>query len=316
MNEFQYIAIVGVGRSGTSLLMSMLNAHADVVFPPEFHFINQHMARRPQATLREMADRLRTDPRFARLNMPVEDVIRPFRQNQVPYTLPALYQQILLQYGQQHNRRIIGDKAPKYVEYLPVIHQIFPEAKVIHLIRDPRDVYLSRKKAAWSASRPDFLQLLAYRAQYTLGRRLGPQLFGNNYLEVQYENLLMQPEATLQHLCHQLQIPYLAQMLNFSHSARQLVASDELAWKAETIGPLLTNNMNKWQDALTPSQTAQVEAACWPAFADGLYQPVHYQATWSQQLTNRIMKLASALYQANILRQNRQIGQHIQVKTT
>lgn len=285
----------------------MLNAHPDVIFPPEFHFINQHLAQRPQATLSEAAARLRSDARFARLDMAVADVVRPFTDHQLPFTMATLYRQILFQFGQRGNGRIIGDKAPKYVEYLPVIQQIFPEAIVIHLIRDPRDVYLSRKKAAWSANRPDFLQLLAYRAQYDLGRRLGAQLFGENYLEVQYENLLTHPEQMLHIICQKLQIPFLNHMLDFSASARQLVAEDELSWKEETIGPLLANNMNKWRQTLTAAQIAQVEAACWPTFTDGLYQPAQHRSTWSHRLTNSYMRLLSGLYQANILRQNKRI---------
>lgn len=312
MSDFQYLTIVGVGRSGTSLLMSMLNAHPEVMFPPEFHFINQHLARRPQATLSEAATRLRSDARFARLDMTVDDAIRPFTNQQLPFSMPALYREILFQYGRRGNGRVIGDKAPKYVEYLPVIHLIFPNAKIIHLIRDPRDVYLSRKKAAWSANRPDLLQLLAYRAQYDLGRRLGPQLFGEYYLEVQYEQLLTQPVKTLRLICDKLQIPFIQQMLDFSDSARQLVAKDELSWKQETIGPLLTNNMNKWQKVLTPAQTAQVEAACWPTFVDGLYQSAQHRFSWSQRLTNSYMMLLSRLYQANILRQNKRICRLIQ----
>ena len=72
---------------------------------------------------------------------------------------------------------------------------------MIHLIRDPRDVYISRTKAKWSSSRPDILQFLAYRSQYALGAKHGPMLFGNNYLEVHYENLLIQPEKELKRIC-------------------------------------------------------------------------------------------------------------------
>ncbi|NKQ36527.1 MAG: sulfotransferase [Chloroflexi bacterium] len=306
-SDLQYIAIVGVGRSGTSLLMSMLNAHPDVAFPPEFHFINRHLAQKPQAALDEAVARLQADARFARLEMDLAEVIRPFTHNRQPFTMPALYRQILLTYAQQQNVAIIGDKAPKYVEYLPVIRQIVPDAKIIHLIRDPRDVYLSRTKAAWSANRSDTTQFLAYRAQYALGRSQGPRLFGENYLEVQYENLLAQPEMTLHSICDLLQIPYFSQMLAFATSAQELVAQDELAWKKETFGPLLINNMNKWQRELTPAQTARVEAACRPAFTDGLYQAARPYPTFSGRLTNGYMSLLSRLYRGRVIYKNRQI---------
>lgn len=310
-SNLQVIAIVGVGRSGTSLLMSMLNAHPEVAFPPEFHFINQHLARKPKATLEEAVARLQADARFARLEMDLDEVIRPFTNRQQLFSMPALYRQILQQYAARQNVSIIGDKAPKYVEFLPVIHQIFPDAKILHLIRDPRDVYLSRTKAAWSANRPDILQYLAYRAQYSLGRTHGPILFGKNYLEIQYESLLTEPELTLRRVAQHLQIPFLSQMLAFAQSAQELVAPDERAWKKETFGPLLTNNMNKWQRELTPGQTARIEAACAPVFADGRYQPAQSRKTVSAHLINGCMSLLSRLYQMRINHKNRQICRQI-----
>ncbi|MGA1864960.1 MAG: sulfotransferase family protein, partial [bacterium] len=163
MTGISFFSIVGVGRSGTTLLMCMLNEHPDIVTPPEFHFISQHMVKRPNMRLLESSERLRKDPRFARLGLDVEDVIRPFKDEKEPFSPDRLYRSILRTYADKHEVRIIGDKAPKNIEYLPVLHKVFPDGKIIHLIRDPRDVYLSRIKAAWSMSRADTLQFLAYR---------------------------------------------------------------------------------------------------------------------------------------------------------
>ena len=109
-------------------------------------FVNQHLAAKPTATLNEAVQRLKNDSRFKRLQVDLEDVIRPFKKGE-SFSMPNLYKQILSQYAAQHQVEIIGDKAPKYVEYLPVLHNIFPNAKIIHLIRDPRDVYLSRNES-------------------------------------------------------------------------------------------------------------------------------------------------------------------------
>lgn len=306
-SNLQYVAIVGVGRSGTTLLMSMLNAHPEVAFPPEFHFINQHLVQKPEATLDEAVARLQADARFERLQVDLDEVIRPFTAGQ-PFSMPNLYRQILLYYARQQNVTIIGDKAPKYVEYLPVIQQIFPNAKIIHLIRDPRDVYLSRTKAEWSSKRSNTLQFLAYRAQYDLGRQQGPKLFGENYFEIQYEHLLTQPQTELEKICQQLQIPFSDNMLQFSKSAKALVASDELAWKKEVLGPLLTTNMNKWAQELTPQQISRIESACAPTFEDGLYAKAYPSANLKNTLFNGGMALLTALYKGNIIRKNWQVN--------
>lgn len=309
-SNLQHVFIVGVGRSGTTLLMSMLNAHPEVAFPPEFHFINQHLAQAPRATLEQAVARLQADARFERLQIDLDEVIRPFKIDQ-PFTMPNLYRAILSYYAQQQNVTTIGDKAPKYVEYLPVIQHIVPDAKIIHLIRDPRDVYLSRTKAEWSSKRSDLLQFLAYRAQYDLGRHQGPKLFAQNYLEIQYEHLLIQPQAELEKISNLLQIPFSDKMLQFSKSAQTLVASDEMAWKKEVLGPLLTNNMNKWANELTPQQITRIETACTPTFEDGLYQKAYSGAGLKNWIFNNSMALLSALYKNNITRKNWQVNRAI-----
>ncbi len=305
--KLTYFAIVGVGRSGTTLLMSMLNAHPAITLPPEFHFVNQHIVEKPRATLPEAVARLENDPRFARLGVTLDEVIRPFSHNQSPFSIVNLYRQILKTYAQKQNVSIIGDKAPKYVEHLPILHHIFPDAKIIHLIRDPRDVYLSRTKAAWSATRPDNLQFLAYRAQYALGRRLGPQLFGSGYLEIHYEQLLTQPQIELQRICQLIGVPYQPEMLSFSDSAQGIIFPDEIAWKQEALGPLLTNNMNKWRQALSPDKIARIELACAPTFKDGFYQQAKQTSAPSHAMLNGYITALSALYQSMITLKNWQV---------
>jgi len=305
-----YFAIVGVGRSGTTLLMSMLNAHPAITLPPEFHFVNEHLAQRPRATLAEALARLEGDPRFARLGLALDEVKRPFTH--LPFSMPNLYRQLLQCYAQKQGVSVIGDKAPKYVEYLPLLRHIFPDAKIIHLIRDPRDVYLSRTKAAWSAGRKDTWQFLAYRAQSALGRRLGPKLFGHNYLEVHYEQLLTQPQNELQRICRLIGAPYQPEMLAFGDAAQNIIFPDELAWKREALGPLLTDNMNKWRRELTPQQVARVEAACAPAFKEGFYQPaVPPKPTPARIMMNSYMAALSAIYQSRIALQNRRVLRQI-----
>ena len=308
MDTFQFFAIVGVGRSGTTLLMSMLSAHPDMTMPPEFHFVNQYILTRPGATLPEMTERLTADARFARLGLTIKEAVQPFTDQNESFSTVKLYRAILSLYAVKQGVHIIGDKSPKNIECLPILRRVFPDAKIIHLIRDPRDVYLSRKQAAWSASRSDTLQFLAYRAQYELGQRLGPQLFGDNYLEIYYENLLSQPQTELERVCRLLDVPFDERMLNFSGAAKELVFADEIAWKKEALGPLLTQNMNKWRRELTPEKVRQIEAACSPTFNDGFYTPSQQRNTMGTALThvsiNAYMFFLTKIYQQAVLFKN------------
>lgn len=311
MTGISFFAIVGIGRSGTTLLMCMLNEHPDIVTPPEFHFISQHIAKQPNMKLFEASERLKKDQRFARLGLDVEDVIRHFRDQNEPFSPDRLYRSILNTYAYKQKVNIIGDKAPKNIEYLPVLHKVFPQGKIIHLIRDPRDVYLSRIKADWSMSRPDTLQFLAYRVQYDMGRQIGQRLFGDNYLEVHYEELLKQPEIELKRICDLLEVSFSPKMMNFSNSASKLVFSDEMSWKKETFGPLLIKNKDKWFTELSSEKVARIEAACSPVFKDGFYirsqQRRTLQSILKYPILDTYMAILAALYHQFVMVKNRRI---------
>jgi hypothetical protein len=213
----------------------------------------------------------------------------------------------------------IGDKSPKNIEYLPLINRIFPAAKVIHLIRDPRDVFLSRTKAKWSAGRSRLAQVLAYRAQFDLARRIGPQLFGESYLEVHYEEILSNPEAELGRICDLLGVPFDAKMLDREESARTHVFREELEWKQTVLGPLLTENRDKWRNELSLRDVAFIEDSCITSFDDGSYAP----ATQGQPGCGGIrgawvraqIHLCARTYQAWIAHRNRRAARHIAVGT-
>ena len=78
-----------------------------------------------------------------------------------------------------------------------------------------------------------------------------------------YEALLANPAAVLRDLTGRLGLPYEEGMLEFAGATESLVAVDELvAWKRETLGPLLTTNAGKWRQELSPWEAALAERVC------------------------------------------------------
>jgi len=160
----------------------------------------------------------------------------------------------------------IGDKDPRSVEFLRLLSRCFPAAHVLHVIRDPRDVLASKKKAAWSRNRSVLRHVFANRVQLKMGRLEGRALFGDRYLELAYEDLITDPRGVLGGVCRHLGVDFDPAMLDFSTSSRQLVSQEEMQWKKETLGPLLTTNAGKWKQQLTPWETALTERVCRDAF--------------------------------------------------
>jgi hypothetical protein len=105
-----------------------------------------------------------------------------------------------------------GDKTPEYVSEIPLLLQLFPEAQVIHIVRDGRDVTLSWLKKRY---RPLNLYKAAqlWAEMVSRGRRDGSRLPASVYHEVRYETLLTQPEMTMRSICEFLHEPFDAAVL-------------------------------------------------------------------------------------------------------
>ncbi|MEO1696038.1 MAG: sulfotransferase [Planctomycetota bacterium] len=270
------IVVCGVGRSGTSLLHSMLNAHPSLAFPPETHFFRRYVAadgarrRIAAGTVHAFAHELSGDEDFARAGVPPGEVLADEADGAIDTA--RVYGRVLERIARAAGKPRVGDKDPRCIDFIPALAEALPTARVVHVVRDPRAVVLSRTKAAWSASRPWWAHALLAQEQLRRGRREGRALFGEGYLEVRYERLLADPEGELTRICDHCGVEYRAEMLDFGASARALVGEREMSWKRETLGPLLTGNDEKWRAQLPAEQVAFVEAVCVEAF-DGVGYP-------------------------------------------
>lgn len=272
------ILICGVGRSGTSLLQSMLHAHPSVVFPPETHFFRRYLANSPRRRSLEeqgptaFADRLAEDADFARAGVDIDSLIeRSVLGSSKGFRLLDVFRTFLATVAEREGAERVGDKDPRNIDHLPALRSAFPRAHVVHVIRDPRDVLLSRTKAAWSASRPWWLHPMIYREQLARGRRQGVRHFAKRYIELRYEDLITDPVTVLQRVCDHVGIDYDPAMLDFGQAARGLVDEREMSWKRETLGPLLPDNTGKWKKALSPTQVRWTERLCGRALKDHGY---------------------------------------------
>ncbi len=157
------------------------------------------------------------------------------------------------------------------IEYLPLLAACFSRCVVVNMVRDPRDVIVSKKKADWSAGRHVWAYVFANRVQMKSAVWYGERRFGRRYLEVVYEDLIDKPEGTLRRICTAIGLDFEYSMLTFGDAAKKLVANNEMAWKKETLGPLLASNKNKWKEELPRREVRLTELCCKDAFKIGNY---------------------------------------------
>ena len=161
-----------------------------------------------------------------------------------------------------------GDKTPDYVRYLPLLHELWPKAKFVHLIRDGRDVCLSaiawKRKVDKLASLfttweddPVMTASLWWEWHVRQGRRHGRTLGPDLYYEMRYESLVAEPAKECAKLCAFLGLSYEDSMLRF-YVGRARIETDldaKNAWLPITAG------LREWRKEMSSESLDRSEAA-------------------------------------------------------
>ncbi|MBV9992983.1 MAG: sulfotransferase [Alphaproteobacteria bacterium] len=217
--------IVGVGRSGTTLLRLMLDAHPALAIPGETLFL-QDLIKRGAApdSFVDIVTASETWPNMAMRREALERAVAGAAS--LSEAIRAFYRL----YTEHRGKARWGDKTPYYRVYMKDIARLLPEAHFIHVIRDGRDSALSYQ-GLWFGPGDDFEKQArfwseAVRNAQAMGRELA------RYTEIRYEALVAEPERTLRGLCAQLALDFDPAML-----AYHLTAAERLDELKRPFGP-------------------------------------------------------------------------------
>lgn len=130
------------------------------------------------------------------------------------FTIQGVYEGLVrCDTGIDNSTNVIwGDKSTSYINYLPLLKQLFPQAKFIHIIRDVRDYALSVYKA-WKKNK---LRASQRWVDSIAKARSDSLAFKDDYYEIKYEELLQDPEKILAKCCHFLGVEFDCSMLALS----------------------------------------------------------------------------------------------------
>jgi hypothetical protein len=220
-----FLFVVGCPRSGTKMLGRLVDAHPEVAVVHEARFVPGWFLHRRGVTpdglaTRELVERLAAFERFEHLDVSREDLERLVAPDEaVPYA--TFVSGLFDLHGRAHGKRLVADKTPRYVHNIPTLHELFPAAKVVHLMRDGRDVALSMaswKKVAvrgemvaryptWQED-PVTTTALWWEREVRLGREDGRALGPELYYELGYEPLVADPPGECARLCAFMGVAY------------------------------------------------------------------------------------------------------------
>lgn len=273
--------MVGMGRSGTTLLTNMLNSNPEIIASPENEFIIHSYS---QFISKDFNDSEVVDSFIDMFNHNFNRVIsiwKPgpdLKQNIADSNDKSFGNVCKLAYlnypfsqKEKKNVKWVIDKNPSYSLHIDVLKEIFPESKYIVIVRDYRDNIISRRK--YSDQNVPIHKLAADWNYYY--ERIFKSLAKSNtpFHLIRYEDLASQPTEFLKPLCAYLNVEYSAEMLNFQELSKDMKkhavenVSKEKNEKIQRMHSNLekkvnTERVNAFVKELNPNEIALLDYAC------------------------------------------------------
>ncbi len=282
--------IAGIGRSGTSLIMSMLNAHPLLQATPEVNFFNFFYGSWKHKNSfndedyvkvaafvnsfknRQQASGFSWDMEIFRNNISKLDIIN-FR---------SIYQCFYTAFSYANKLKFIThnfDKNPINTLFLDDILSSFPTSKIIYMVRDPRANFLSRKEKPkkWDAN----IYFDSHR--WAIYNTKALEVMERNearFHVVRYEDFVVNPQSELEKIAIFCDFEFDATMMNFYQNVLEnslkhvdeepMEPHPQVKVKYENLSrPVNSDRLNVWKEKLSGSEISICSAICKIAYKFG-----------------------------------------------
>jgi hypothetical protein len=272
VNQIHYL--IGIGRSGTTLLTNLLNSHTHIKAIPEIPialFFNHNYKKlncKNEELERFMSEYL-TEIQKIRpkeiVDMNVDNMRFTNHYSSYREFVSYCFSNIRI-FGIQKKCPIIIDKNPIYTFYTKELRGSFPEAKFIILTRDYRANIHSRKKKKNDKSTSVFYNAWRWRKFHN---RISKIASDPNVIVVKYEELVFNPESVIRQICDFLKVTFEPEMLNapaLSPQSFYLQKSNLESFMAANFSLISqgvsSSKVDSWKYGLTEDEIAIADQVC------------------------------------------------------
>ena len=264
--------VLGVRRSGTTLLRVMLDRNPELAVPDESYFVPQ-LARRHRTPVDPAAflDDLRRLPTLVDWGLSPASVQARLRPGM---TTDDAIAAVFAAYAAERGKARWGDKTPLYMQHLDLLERLFPDARFVHLIRDGRDAALSFLSVpaglmteGWGHPRDAAGFACQWATEVASARELGARVGGQRYRELRYEALVADPEGELRTVCAFAGLEYDPAMLDY-------VGQTDSARKAhqQRLNEPPRQNVREWRTEMSESDRHAFEEVAGALLAELGYE--------------------------------------------
>lgn len=249
--------ILGSGRSGTTLLATILNRHSRICVTPETHFF-QHVSLYPGGLSSFASDWPESIRKIAQ-KMPPTNSWDPVSSCEIivqklgsrPVTATEAFRALGELIASDVRKPLWIEKTPMHNYFIPEIRSCFPSAPIIHIVRDGRDVANSMVTANWCSSYFENLTRWVAELRATeLALRNDPYSYS-----LRYEDLVSDPEGSISRLCEFLRVGFEPAMLTPDGSEQNLIEAG-MSHKEQVREPISASKVSAWRTKLSDEQKA------------------------------------------------------------
>lgn len=221
------VFVVGMHRSGTTLLEQLLHGHSDVRGLGELYDFTTQMRYATDHHCRGVIDRIVVE-RAHRVDF--AEVGRRYLEG-VQWRLG--------------DERLFIDKLPSNFLNIGFICSALPGAKILHMVRDPMETCFSNLRELFSDANPysyDQLELADFHGQYRRLMAHWHRAFPGRILDVSYARLTAAPESTLREVTAFCGIPFEPGMLDLQRNRRSVATASAV----QVRGGIESRQVPKW----------------------------------------------------------------------
>ncbi|MGH8894368.1 MAG: sulfotransferase family protein [Actinomycetes bacterium] len=262
MSSDRPIFVVGCPRSGTTMLSLMIHAHPRLAMPPESRFLLKTWRKRAaygdlstdEQRMKLAKACVRTGSKVRDLGLDPEETLEKILAG--PPTMGSAFGIIFREFALKHGKERWGDKRPAYYQEVDVLLRLFPDAQIVHIVRDGRANVASLKKMPWWPYDSIGSMAAWSQAEYC-ARRNQRRLPEDTFHLVRYESLVADPKAVLGDLCDFLEEDFHEAMLEPSEV--RAVVPEKKVWHGNLAQSVNTDQVESWRKGLEPWELGLME---------------------------------------------------------
>lgn len=267
----QNFYILGMGRSGTTLLQSILDAHTGIVVPPESYFVihlDKKYKRKTSwndALIAAFIDDLYTDRPFRLVwRIPRSNVEEAFEVAKPIQNFEQACNAVRSSFKESYKSKTItcfGDKKPIYASFPQRVMKVSPTAKIIHLVRDPRGTGNGQIN---TFKRSDALAIgYLWKRQNKAISELKNK-YPQQYFFLKYEDLVIHTEKTIRSICEFLELDFQPEIMDYRKETTERYDQYTELFKDKhrsLLQPIDIKIAEKWKTKLKPKHRREIEYA-------------------------------------------------------